>query len=879
MTRSSFWLAPIVLSAIILFSMVSIGQCHERPSILLLNSYHNGYKWSDNILTGIRATFAKHGLDYQLYIEYLDSKRGDQPGVSESFHRLMLEKYGPGKFDVVITSDNRAFDFVLKHRKDLFPDVPIVFSGVNGVDQERLAGLPVTGIVEKAGIRETLDLAFKLHPGTQRMVVVGDDTVTGRAIRRQVEEAAEPFVDSIKFDYWNGLSLDVILKLLKQLDSHTLVYFIPSFYTLNGHFYEPGEVVKMISEASPRPLYSSWTFLLGWGIVGGRMADGRMNGIAAAEQALRILKGESAGSIPIGVVEDNPYQFDYLQMQKYGIKPEQLPSSSTIINAPQAFYKVSKDILWTMGVTFALVTLMLVIVSMHFVHRKRIAIKILNQLSFQELLLNTIPQLICWKDTEHRYLGSNRYYADFFGYEEPSELINKTDNNIMKQGSYTEWSLATDSDVLQSSKPLLRQRINVDNKSGEQVWLEVNTVPLHDASGEVVGTLSTAEDVTREINLERQLLQSQKMEAIGALAGGVAHDFNNILTSVINSTELALMDVDENSATGEDLKRVLKASERGKLLVEQIMSFSRPSQEGFRTTNLAELVRDTLTLLSSSLPRNISIESDIRTESVPRVFADPTQIYQVLINLCTNAFQAMRESGGVLQVALEEVSLDRPGADMLNLKEKTYFRLTVTDNGPGVHPDINDKIFDPFFTTKGKTEGTGLGLSVVLGIVKNHKGAVHVCSEHGSGASFEVYFPAYSGSESDDEVQAGRGPAQGQGRILFVEDDKDQLEVIPRVLQSLGYKVKAVPGAEQAMEVLQKDSSFDLMITDYDMPKVNGLVLASFAARLKPELPVILVSGRSRVMSATKPAGNISHVLPKPFTKADLSEAIRTVLR
>ncbi len=879
MTGSSLKAIPLLVLAFALFVFVPPVQADDRPSILLLNSYHNGYKWSDNILAGIRESFAKNGLNYQLYIEYLDSKRGDQPGVSDSFYQMMLKKYGPGKFDVVITSDNRAFDFVIQHLEDLFPDVPIVFSGVNGIDAATLEGLPVTGIVESAGIRETLDLAFRLHPETRRLVVVGDDTVTGRAIRRQVEEAAAPFTDKIDFDYWYSLPLDSILEQLQILPDDALVFFIPSFYTFKGHFYEPGEVVKMVSEASPRPVYSSWTFLLGWGIVGGRMANGLMNGEAAASLVLRILKGEPAGAIPIGSVTNNPFQFDHLQMKRFGITRNLLPPSSTIINSPQSFYKISKDILWTMGVSFALVTLMLLVVSMHFVHRKRLGMKMLNQLSFQELLLNTIPQLICWKDTRQRYLGANRGFAAFFGHEDPAELINKTDYNVMKEGRYTEWALATERDVLDANEPKLRQRINVSNVSGEQIWLEINTVPLHDASGEVVGTLTTAEDVTREINLERQLLQSQKMEAIGALAGGVAHDFNNILTSVINSTELALTDVEDVSDTADDLKRVLKASKRGKLLVEQIMAFSRPSQEGFRNTNLADLVRDTLTLLSSSLPRNISIESDIRTDNAPQVHADPTQIYQVLINLCTNAFQAMRDSGGILEVSLEEVVLVRTQADILNLQEKAYYRLIVADNGPGVHPDINDKIFDPFFTTKGKTEGTGLGLSVVLGIVKNHKGAVHVVSEPGHGASFEVYFPAHSGDGSDDDAPRTSGPAQGQGRILFVEDDQDQLEVIPRVLQSMGYEVEAVPGAEQAMQLLQKDHYFDLIITDYDMPKVNGLVLASFAARLRPDLPVILVSGRSKVMTATKPAGNICQVLPKPFTKTDLSEAIRNVLR
>lgn len=854
----------------------SFAMSQQRPSILFLNSYHNGYRWSDNILQGFRETIEQSGLTPDMHIEYMDAKRYNMPEVRQAFHDLLKKKYGPSRFDVVVASDNDAFEFVMEYRDELFPNVPVVFCGVNGTNEGAFAGMPVTGVVENAGIQETLAVAFRIHPEAKRVVVIGDDSVTGLAIRHQVEIASTPFLNKVAFDYWREPKLEKILEQVKTLPSDTIVYYMPSYYRLNGHIYDPSEVLRMIDDACKRPIYSSWAFLLGYGIVGGRMASGLVEGHTTANMVLKILGGEQATQLPVLHWTQKPYQFDYLRMQEFNISEFDLPPGSKLINAPKVFYEVSKDLLWTSAVSFVLLSLALVMLGINIIRRKRIEAKIINQLSFQELLMNTIPQLICWKDAKQRYLGANRSFATFFGLDDPAALIHKTDYHIMKEGRFTEWTAAMDRDVLTSDQSQLRQRISLTDPSGEPVWLEVNKVPLHNAAGNVVGTLSTHEDITREMNLERQLLQSQKMEAIGALAGGVAHDFNNILTSIVNSTELALTDLDEESETANDLRRVLKASDRGKRLVQQILAFSRPSQEGFRPTDMAELFRETLAFLKPSLPRNITVHSSVEV-ATPHVLVDPTQIYQVLMNLCTNAFQAMRETGGELNVQLVELWLDAEQATVLDLIPGPFFKLTVADSGPGIDQEHLDKIFDPFFTTKGIKEGTGLGLAVVLGIVKNHGGTVRVESAPGSGAAFEIYIPSRDVAISDDLPLADA--VSGQGRILFVEDDEDQLATVPRVLKSLGYDVEAAGGARRAMEMIDNGHAYDLVITDYDMPEANGVTLAKYVAQHRPGLPVVLVSGRGLAFDRSKQAVNIRRVLHKPFTKADLSEAVRSALR
>ncbi|MDR3640279.1 MAG: PAS domain S-box protein [Humidesulfovibrio sp.] len=495
-----------------------------------------------------------------------------------------------------------------------------------------------------------------------------------------------------------------------------------------------------------------------------------------------------------------------------------------------------------------------------------------------QLVLDTIPQLVSWKDRDLRYLGVNRSFVSFFGLEDARRVLGRTDEDLLGGSEFAQIAQEADRQVVDKNQPQFRATWAAEDGFGRPVLLEVNRVPLHDAHGQVVGLLCAAEDVTEKASLERQLLQSQKMEAIGTLAGGIAHDFNNILTSIINSAELALMDAAEGSEIAQDLLRVLKAGQRGSQLVRQILAFSRPSQAGFQAVNVAEVARETLSLLSASLPRNISVHENIRQDPA-LAQADPIQLHQVFLNLCTNAFQAMREVGGDLSLTLDVETLDPQAAEALNIAAGRYLRLCIADTGPGIDQEILDKIFDPFFTTKGKAEGTGLGLAVVHGIIQAHKGAVVVTSIPWERTSFDIYLPEFerrSAAEDGLPEQVRRG----QGRILFVEDDEDQLATIPRVLGRLGYEVTGKSSAPEALRILDENpGQFDAVLTDFDMPEVNGVEFARRLAAQHPGVPVIMISGRLHTGDIPPDLPpNILRVLAKPYSQAALSEALREIL-
>jgi len=841
-----------------------------NKNVLYLNSYHDGYQWSDQELQGIRKVLQASDYKIDLQIEYLDAKKYRYEYIKPRLYTLYREKFKDEKFDIIIVSDNDALSFIQEYREELFGTAPVVFCGINGIETVNLSQKNITGVIENFDLARTLTIARKLHPDKKRMIVFGDDSVTGHAIARQVEQKVRVADPSLEVEVWASLSLEETQERIKQLSSDTFLFFTPWYQTIKGRFYTTEEVMKEIYAHSPVPMYTAWEFLLGHGVVGGRLLSGIQHGETAARMAIRILGGESADAIPIEMEPTGIYMFDYNVMQRLKIDETELPKDSVIINSPKIFYELSKELFWTIMVSFLLLLTALLSLLIAMTERRKVERKALEQLSFLETLMDTIPQLVSWKDTQGRYLGANRSFTDFFGVESPEKMVMLTATEIISDQEYCLWSMATDSAVVRQNRAFRKVRRKIVDHRGTRGWLEVNKVPLLDQAGRIVGVLSTAENITKEQDLEKQLIQSQKMEAIGTLAGGIAHDFNNILTSIINSTELALGDVDPHSQTAKDLQRVLKAARRGGRVVKQILSFSRPSSEGFRPTDISTVIQEVLSLIDASLPANIKVEVDIGEKEMI-VDSDPTQIHQVILNLCTNAFHALREKGGVLRIELANALLDAEKGSAMNIPPGRYVRMTISDTGHGIDASIIDNIFDPFFSTKDITEGTGLGLAVVHGIIKGHKGGIQVQSTPGEGTTFEIFLPKSGDTDIPSDQDAVAAPSESLS-ILFVEDDEDQLNSVPRILREMGHRVEAVQDPLIALQrALREPRDIDVIISDYDMPSLNG---AQLAERLPGDLPIILISGREDAISAAKGHPNITRILIKPYDRHDLKMAL-----
>jgi two-component system, cell cycle sensor histidine kinase and response regulator CckA len=432
---------------------------------------------------------------------------------------------------------------------------------------------------------------------------------------------------------------------------------------------------------------------------------------------------------------------------------------------------------------------------------------------------------------------------------------------------------------IEASGSLIDFELALRSRDGRRIDCLVSSSVRRNRDGTIIGYEGSIRDVTDRKVLEQQLLQAQKMEAIGTLAGGIAHDFNNILYAIIGFTELALDEAALSGRVKKYLAQVLKAGERAKYLVNQILTFSRQSEVEKRPVLIDPIVKEVCKFLRASLPATIDIHWKVSDHLSP-VLADPNQIHQVLMNLCANAGHAMRRTAGNLNISLEDVELDaasvgaRPDAI-----PGLYQRITVTDTGHGIDRNVLDRIFDPYFTTKEKGEGTGLGLAVVHGIVKAHRGIITVESRSGEGSAFSVYLPVVHQemqpmTESHDRLKTG------SECILVVDDEESITGMISTMLKRLGYAVVSRTSSVEALELFRNSArKFDLVITDMTMPNMTGKELAQKMRDIRGDIPIILCTGFSELMSEHQAKSmGIQAFLMKPVLREEMASTIRRVL-
>jgi len=430
-------------------------------------------------------------------------------------------------------------------------------------------------------------------------------------------------------------------------------------------------------------------------------------------------------------------------------------------------------------------------------------------------------------------------------------------------------------------------------KDDNSILVDSTVSPVRNSLGEVVEFVAVQRDVTKDKAMEKHLRTVQKMQAVGTLAGGIAHDFNNVVHVVSGYAQLALQRLENTDKLEKYLRMVLKACRRADRLVGQILTFCRQREQPFKPLFLSSTIRETVRLLRSTLPSSIEIRFEIqqdvdckescvsREEGVVEshvfsdaVMGDPTQLHQVVMNLCTNASHAMEDKGGNLVVSVQSVEIEDPIKDETpNLEKGRYVRLTVKDDGAGISPQVLDRIFEPYFTTKEKDKGTGLGLTIVHGIVSNHGGDIVVKSKVGEGSRFDVFFPAAVDVTPEEDLTPVMGEWQGGGRrLLCVDDEPSALRVVEEMLRELGYEVCSAVGGMEALEVFKKEPhSFDGVITDKVMPNIDGLELARYFKRVRPNMPVILCTGYADDLSEKELDDiGVFDFLHKPFAADQL---------
>ena len=470
----------------------------------------------------------------------------------------------------------------------------------------------------------------------------------------------------------------------------------------------------------------------------------------------------------------------------------------------------------------------------------------------------------------------NASFEKITGYRR-SEVIGQN-LNILKSGQHSDEFYREMWDTIRHGEVWSGRIIN-RRKDGTLFEEDATITPLRDISDEIIHYVAVKRDVTHEVQMEKQLQQAQRIEAIGTLAGGIAHDFNNILTGIIGYVELAQLDAQDDSPILQKLDKVLVASHRAKDLVMQILAFSRQNELERKPIQISLVIREVIKLLHATLPTTIEIRQNIGCET-HYILADPSQIHQLLLNLCTNAAHAMETSGGILEVRTRAILIDdEKSNEFPELIPGSYLEMIVTDTGHGMNRRTLERLFDPFFTTKKPTKGTGMGLAVVHGIVKRHKGAIRVQSEKDKGSAFRIVLPRLE-DQIQPAIKKQEIPPGGNERILFIDDEESLVELGSELLDRLGYRIETETDPLKALETFRrKQREFDLVITDMTMPKMTGITLAKKLIEIRADIPIILTTGFSElIVEENVRQMGIEALLMKPLTMKDLADAIRKVL-
>lgn len=869
----------------------------QGKKVLVLCSYHYGMRWTDSICDGIRSVFdGSEGKWHVLQYEFMDTKRLSSPEYFEELARLFSMKFKPREFDVIIASDDDALSFLLQYRGRLFDSTPVVFCGVNYFQPDMLAGQSdITGVVESFDLVATLDAALMLHPGAKLVYVINDQSATGRANNKRVEDIRLRYADRVAFRFTGPASMAELLEEVRGLPDDAVILLMTFNRDRLGEVFRYRDAARLVTGATPLPVYGVWAFYLGDGIVGGMLTRGETHGKAAAEMAMRILGGERADSIPVILQCQNNYMFDYNQLRRHGITISKLPPGSLVMHRPEPMYRFRKQTVW---LALAAVAVLGLLVMAHAINvNKRLQAQHALQEANEQVRRESADRRQAERERE-RLAAAVAQMSDGVIISDNQGVICYVNPALERMTGYGAAELLGQSarifgrpeDIRQVRQVLealrhsenWRGRMRTRRKDGTLRDEDVLICPVKDAAGRTGHYLAIRRDVTESVALQNQLMETQKIETVGEIAGGIAHDFNNMLTVILTSAQFLADGVADDAKLSKDAGEIVRTAKRASELARELLTFCRKQPLDLKARNVNDIVAGLEGMFRHILGERIRLVMDMTREPcIAQV--DKGRLEQVLANLVVNARDAIPSQGVVtLRTALTRLE-DEPASEFLeppNDFPGRLVRITVQDTGTGIAEDIRQRIFEPLFTTKPAGQGTGLGLSVVYGIVKQHGGRLALATEVSRGSTFKIYLPAVYIPPANLAATGAITPVPG-GResLLLVEDERSVRDVTQRIMTHLGYKVLTADCAESALELLDRTTEpLDLLFTDIVMPGMDGVSLAREVLRRRPGLRVIFASGYSQEHLSKDPELACIPLLKKPFEAGELARLIRDVL-
>jgi PAS domain S-box-containing protein len=859
--------------------LLAAGQSAEKKPVLILNSYHRGFTWTDHQVDGIMGVLAQHLPELEPQVEYMNWKHFPTPENFQRLYQLYQYRYARQKIEVVICTDNAALDFAAKHCAALFPRAALVFCGINGFKDEMIADCSrATGVVEDVDPVGTIDLALKLQPAAKTVVVISDATESARGTNEKIKNHISHFATRVAIRFLVGLSMAEVLEQVEQLPLDSIILMSNLNRDRLGQVYSHEQALSLVRSRSRVPIYGLWSFVLGKGIVGGNLLSGQVQGEYAARFAVRMLQGEDLGMMPVIRESPNVPMFDYQQMQAFGLQTALLPPGSLVINQPSSLYQAYKTLIWSGSAVILALSFLVLVLLINIGKRRRAEQALLESEERYRSLVDNLPMGV-WRappDLDGKFLMGNPAITHMFGCASTEEFMNTPAPEFYIHPEEHEDLV----NALRTQGKVAGRELQLKRKDGALFWGSITANMVKNEQGKPLFIDGLFEDITLRRLLEEQLAQAQRMEAVGLLAGGVAHDFNNLLTAIIGHSEIMLLELPPAAPLTENVREVMKAAERGNSLTRQLLAFGRRQILQPWVVNLNSTMADMNKMLQRLIGEDIELVT-ILDPGLGLVKVDPGQIEQIIMNLALNARDAMPK-GGKLTLETANVFLDEHYAQThLEVKPGLYVMLAVSDNGMGMDSETQARIFEPFFTTKETGHGTGLGLATVYGIVKQSGGHIWLNSEIGKGSTFKIYLPR---EEEVSEPSLRTAPVisslQGEETILVVEDDESLRRVIANLLGRYGYTVLEAGDGDAALAgVAGREGSIHLLLTDVVMPRISGRELAESLARLHPETKVLYMSGytdNAIVHHGVLDAG--LHFIHKPFKILHLLQKVREVL-